>query len=258
MASQLSSEQAERAGVDSLAEVLYGPEAGVRYSPEEFWGKEVWSEGYAAVPRRFLVRAKELGLDPTDQALLVHLLSFKMTKAAPWPSVRKLGERVGLSESAVRRRLRKLHKRKLILREARTGRSNEYNLQPLAAALRELAPVVPRGSREGARGRGERNGQQRRQALGASDRLTRTTDIDEGEEEQQNNIIASLTREGVRGSVALRLLDRYGEAACRRQLEWLPYREARERAAVLVESIKKGWGPPSQWTGREGPHVPRL
>ena len=235
-----------------MAELLSAQRARVRYSPEHFWGEEVWSEGYAAVPRRLLARGAELKLDATDQALLVHLLSFKMTEAAPWPSVRKLAERLGLSACAVRRRVRKLEGRGLIVRESRIGRTNEYNLQPLAAALRELEPVVSRGPRGTGRERGEGIGQERGVTLGASDRLTRTRGIDEGEEEQHNNVVASLIREGVKGSVALKLLGGYGEEACRRQLEWLPYRDARDPAAMLVESIKQGWGTPSEWTRREG------
>jgi replication initiator protein A len=35
---------------------------------------------------------------------------------------------------------------------------------------------------------------------------------------------------------------------CGRQLDYLPHREARDRAAVLVKAIREGWAPPQAWT----------
>ena len=216
-----------------------------RYSPADFWGEAVWSEGHAAIPRRLLANAAGLGLDAVDQALLVHLLSFKMTEAAPWPSVATLAGRLKLSESAVRRRLRRLEKGvRLIVRDARSGLTNQYNLRPLASALRASAPVVARARREGVHPRTEGASHQEAGTLGASDHRTRTTQEDEVEKEQTTNAMLSLRREGVRPSVALRLVHTHGEAACLQQAEWLPYRPADDKAAVLVASIQHGYGAP--------------
>jgi len=215
------------------------------YSPADFWGEEVWSEGYAAIPQRLLRGANRLKLDAIDQALVFHLLSFKWTAGAPWPSVATLAERLGMGESAVRRRLRRLHKQlELVVREDRPGRTNEYNLQPLASALRALGPGLAPARRGGRPERPGGAGPQRPPTLGPSAHRTRTTEEHYPEKEQHNNVIASLQREGVKGSVALGLVADCGEEACRRQLEWLPYRQARNPAAVLVDSIREGWGPP--------------
>jgi hypothetical protein len=146
----------------------------------------------------------------------------------------------------VRRRLRRLEKELgLIVRDSRSGLTNRYNLHPLAAALLASAPEVAQAHREAGRQRTEGAIHQEAGTLGASDHRTRTTQEDEVEKEQSTtDAMLLLKREGVKSSVALRLAHTYGATACLRQVEWLPYRDAKDKAAILVASIKAGWGPP--------------
>jgi hypothetical protein len=218
------------------------------YSPEDFWGADVWAEGYAAVPRRLLFNAANLGLKPAHQALLLQLLSFKMTEQDPFPSNETLAERLGVSISTVQR-LRRYVEKKLGLTRAgrRRGTSNQYDLSPLATTVSKLPPVRSSVTRGASQNRPEGGSHPRPSTLVRTDHLTRTTEQQEPEEKQPNNVLASLKREGVKGSVALGLIADYGTEQCLQQLQWLPYRKARDPAAVLVESIKRGWGPPSEW-----------
>ena len=52
---------------------------------------------------------------------------------------------------------------------------------------------------------------------------------------------------GVSRKTALELLEAY-PAECEQQLEYLPYRDARDPGAVLVKSIREGWSAPPAWT----------
>lgn len=60
-----------------------------------------------------------------------------------------------------------------------------------------------------------------------------------------SGVVASLIREGVTAAAAAQLVADQGEAEVREQLEALPHRKARDRAAVLVQSIRQRWAVPS-------------
>lgn len=57
-------------------------------------------------------------------------------------------------------------------------------------------------------------------------------------------VVASLAEEGVTPSVAVQLLAEVGPEEARKQLEALPFRRAKDRAAVLVKSIRERWDVP--------------
>jgi hypothetical protein len=60
-------------------------------------------------------------------------------------------------------------------------------------------------------------------------------------------LVERLVQVGVSRSVAVALVgEKPGE--CRRQLEFLAHRGARDRAAVLVKAIREEWEPPQAWT----------
>ena len=57
-------------------------------------------------------------------------------------------------------------------------------------------------------------------------------------------VVASLAAEGVTPAVAVQLLSEVGPEEARKQLEALPHRKPRDRAAVLVKSIRERWDVP--------------
>jgi DNA-binding transcriptional ArsR family regulator len=105
---------------------------------EKFWGREVWAEGFVALPLRLLSGVGALGLDGGDLALVAHLLSFARPGSPPWPSVATLAERLGLKRRQVQRRLARLEEAGLVKRVARLGKSTAYDLGGLAIATRAL------------------------------------------------------------------------------------------------------------------------
>ena len=58
-------------------------------------------------------------------------------------------------------------------------------------------------------------------------------------------VVASLTASGVTESVAAKLVLEHGPGHCQTQLDWLPYRKARNKAAVLVKAIQERWAAPA-------------
>ncbi|MBM3459031.1 MAG: hypothetical protein FJX77_10935, partial [Armatimonadetes bacterium] len=57
---------------------------------------------------------------------------------------------------------------------------------------------------------------------------------------------ARLAAQGVSRHTAQELVESCPEE-CRRQLEFLPFREAREPGGLLVKAIREGWAPPAGW-----------
>lgn len=58
-------------------------------------------------------------------------------------------------------------------------------------------------------------------------------------------VVARLTSFGVTRRAAGQLVEQYGAEACLRQCEWLPHRQARDPAAVLVRAIQEQWAAPA-------------
>ena len=63
-------------------------------------------------------------------------------------------------------------------------------------------------------------------------------------EQEGGSVVASLIAEGVTPPVAARLVLESGEEVAREQVEALPFRKPRDRAAVLVQSIRQRWAVP--------------
>lgn len=63
-------------------------------------------------------------------------------------------------------------------------------------------------------------------------------------EQEGRSVVASLIAEGVTPPVAARLVLESGSEVAREQVEALPFRKPRDRAAVLVQSIRQRWAVP--------------
>ena len=69
--------------------------------------------------------------------------------------------------------------------------------------------------------------------------------------ERRKQILRELLRCGVSGSIASELLDKYPMDRIARQLELLPYRNAKEPAAMLIKAIKEDWTAPAAYMGKQ-------
>jgi DNA-binding MarR family transcriptional regulator len=80
------------------------------------------------------------GLSSSEAMLLIHLIDYKWTEEAPWPSVAALAKRMDMTRRAVRMSIAKLEEKGLLRRVATPGRnrSNRYVLDGLFAQLEAL------------------------------------------------------------------------------------------------------------------------
>jgi len=69
--------------------------------------------------------------------------------------------------------------------------------------------------------------------------------------ENRKQMLKRLLRCGVSGSTASELLDKYPAERIARQLEILPFRNAKEPAAMLVKAIKEDWTAPAAYMGKQ-------
>ena len=115
-----------------------------RKASEQKWGKEVMDLGFCIVPSLLLRAQARLGLNPTQLAVLLHLADFWWDAGRkPYPSKKRLAERLKLGPRQVQRYVAELEQaglvRRIERRAAHKGKiSNEYDLGGLASRLREL------------------------------------------------------------------------------------------------------------------------
>ena len=69
--------------------------------------------------------------------------------------------------------------------------------------------------------------------------------------DKRKRILRELLRYGVSGSTASEMLDKYPTERIAGQLEMLPFRNAKEPAAMLVKAIKDDWTAPAAYVGRQ-------
>lgn len=108
------------------------------------WGghESVLNGGYLAVPTVFLKHLASIGkfgLTPAEALFVLEVMVFKWDKSAPFPSYRTIAERMGVSETYVRKLARSLEQKKYLRRIKRTGTTNLFDLQPLFDLLAEQA-----------------------------------------------------------------------------------------------------------------------
>jgi len=119
----------------------------------EKWGDTVARRGFAQVPNYLLLLNQFLDedsrLSPTELLLLIELVGTWWKKEEmPFPAVRTLATRCGVSDRQIQRAIGSLEKRGLLAREKRRSKrgiiaSNSYNLAPLGEFLEEVATMFP-------------------------------------------------------------------------------------------------------------------
>jgi hypothetical protein len=72
----------------------------------------------------------------------------------------------------------------------------------------------------------------------------------QAESEPLDDLAQRLIDGGVSRQAAIDLA-KLAPEECGRQLEYLPYRSARDAGAVLVKSIREGWAPPTEWAAAQ-------
>ena len=104
------------------------------------WGEEALSKGVTPVPRAFLLHAGQAGLNPAQQILLIHLMSYWWKQSRdPFPSLTELRKRTGMSEKTIGKHLRALEERKWLSRKRRYNNSYRFDLDRLARRVGWLA-----------------------------------------------------------------------------------------------------------------------
>lgn len=122
-------------------------DAGPSQRPEravgERWTPKLASKGWSPVSSFFLANYHRLDSGPgtkplssTAAMLVVQLIDHKWTRDAPFPTVKRLATRMGLTDRSIRLILNTLNELGLVRREPRyVGGPNEYHLDGLFQRL---------------------------------------------------------------------------------------------------------------------------
>jgi DNA-binding MarR family transcriptional regulator len=95
-------------------------------------------EGWIGVPAAFLrlyARLKPYALTVGEAMFVLELMSYKWSDNAPFPSYKSLAARMGVTDKMVRRYAANLEGKGYLVRSARIGSTNIFDLNPLFAAL---------------------------------------------------------------------------------------------------------------------------
>jgi hypothetical protein len=102
------------------------------------WTPRLAAEGWTPVVAVFLHNYHRLKIRAVEALFIVHLMSFKWDKKAPFPRFGLLAKHMGVSPAAARSYARSLERKGLLMRQARVGSASRFYLQPLFEALHKL------------------------------------------------------------------------------------------------------------------------
>lgn len=118
----------------------------------EKWTKPVAERGFAQIPNYLLLinqfLDKDARLSPVELLVLIQLAGAWWRKPdLPFPSMRTLSVRCGVSERQIHRAIARLEQIGLIKKVSRRSKgiiaSNAYDLTPLVSILSEIAKLYP-------------------------------------------------------------------------------------------------------------------
>jgi DNA-binding MarR family transcriptional regulator len=104
-----------------------------RWHHESFFDR-----GFVAVPVRFLELYAHLEphpLSPGEALFVLELMSFKWSAADPFPSYKRIAERMNVSDKMVRRYAQSLETKKYLRRQIRKNQTNLFDLTGLFKAV---------------------------------------------------------------------------------------------------------------------------
>lgn len=108
------------------------------------WGEKLEPLGFCPVSSFFLKNYSTLlgpnsGLSPADAMLVIHILDHKWDDKDPFPTVKSLAAKMGVTPRSVRKRLQVLESLELIQRiPALSGGPNRYRFTGLIERLERL------------------------------------------------------------------------------------------------------------------------
>lgn len=114
-------------------------------SLEKRWGKKVLEPGFTLIPSVLLRALVRLHIGSNELSVLLQMIDhWWENDDMPFPSKKRLGERIGMSEKTVQRAVAKLEAEGLVRRVARHNKlggqtSNIYDLTPLVEKLGPIA-----------------------------------------------------------------------------------------------------------------------
>jgi hypothetical protein len=213
--------------------------------------------GFVQLPKQVL-RARNLSRDA--KLLYAVLLGYAWEEGRCFPGYARLCADMGASENAVRKYMRELQEVRLLSQKRRgLGKTNLYRLHDLRAAHLEVQEPqmsrtaqseVPDSTRSTVTE--VRNGEvQGPPETAAHEQESEKQDIHEQQPAQvshnhttPDNVVVALTDIGITKSTARSLATEHREELIRTQIDMLPYRRAKDQAAVLVKAIREDWTAP--------------
>jgi len=135
---------AEPPAEGSDAPTLPSPPA-TRSAMENRWGKNVIKAGYTVVPSIILRAQARLHINAVELAVLLHLLDHWWdNEEMPFPSKKRLADRLAVSSKTIQRAMVALETEGLVRRVKRSNgnggqASNLYDLSPLIEKIRPFA-----------------------------------------------------------------------------------------------------------------------
>lgn len=112
---------------------------------EKRWTKAVIEPGFTFIPSVLLRAQARLHINATELAVLLHLIDhWWEDEQMPFPSKRRLAERLSVSDKTVQRAIQRLEAEGLVKRYVRRHASggqasNIYDLSPLVEKLKPIA-----------------------------------------------------------------------------------------------------------------------
>ena len=104
----------------------------------ERWTGRLAAAGWTPVSDFFLANYHRVGITHTEAMVIVHLVSFKWDRNAPFPSLKTIAKRMGITPPSVRTHLRSLENKRILLREMQIGQTNKFHLDGLFKILEDL------------------------------------------------------------------------------------------------------------------------
>jgi Helix-turn-helix domain len=102
------------------------------------WTPRIASAGWTPVSDVFLRNYHRLRITHGEAMVVIHIFSFKWDASAPFPALKTIARRMGISAPSVRTHLRSLERKGFLTRQIRTGTTNRFHLQGLFLALESL------------------------------------------------------------------------------------------------------------------------
>src|SRR5258707_947806 len=99
----------------------------------ERWTPLLMSKGWTPLSNFFLENYHRLQPSVThaEVLLIIHLIFHKWDKNSPFPSLRKIAERMSISSTSIRNHVRSLEAKGYLRREYRTAQTNIFHLDGL-------------------------------------------------------------------------------------------------------------------------------